>query len=102
MTPTAVPLAAFPADQVADVVDWAREQGAVAITDLTAALDRYDLPAETIDAVLQPLSAAHRARRGRARQGDRGRLVRPGEAGGRLPGSGRPGRRCGRACRAGS
>jgi RNA polymerase primary sigma factor len=57
MTPTAVPLAAFPADQVADVVDWAREQGAVAITDLTAALDRYDLPAETIDAVLQQLSA---------------------------------------------
>ncbi|HEV8222060.1 MAG TPA: RNA polymerase sigma factor RpoD [Streptosporangiaceae bacterium] len=44
------------ADRVSDLVTRAREAGAVAMTDLTAALEGSDLPAEAVDGVVQLLA----------------------------------------------
>ena len=44
------------ADQVSDLVARARERGAVATTDLTAALDGSDLPADAVDGVVRLLA----------------------------------------------
>ena len=52
MTLTVLP----PADQVADLVAQARSRGTVAMTDLAAAFDSCDLPAEAIDGVLRLLA----------------------------------------------
>jgi RNA polymerase primary sigma factor len=43
-------------DQVADLVAQARERGTVAMVDLTAAFDRYDLPADAVENVLRVLA----------------------------------------------
>jgi RNA polymerase primary sigma factor len=45
-----------PVDQVTDLVARARERGAVAMADLTAAFDRCDLPADAVDGVLRLLA----------------------------------------------
>jgi RNA polymerase primary sigma factor len=52
MSLTALP----PVDQVTDLVARARERGTVAMTDLTAAFDRCDLPAEAVEGVLRLLA----------------------------------------------
>jgi len=44
------------ADRVSDLVTRAREAGAVAMTDLTAALEGSDLPADAVDGVVQLLA----------------------------------------------
>ena len=44
------------ADRVSDLVTQAREAGAVAMTDLTAALEGSDLPADAVDGVVQLLA----------------------------------------------
>src|SRR5580765_2381448 len=44
------------ADRVSDLVTRAREDGAVAMTDLTAALEGSDLPADAVDGVVQLLA----------------------------------------------
>ncbi|MGA3152265.1 MAG: RNA polymerase sigma factor RpoD [Streptosporangiaceae bacterium] len=48
--------AAPPVDQVADVLAQAREHGTVMMTDLSAAFERCDLPAEAVDSVLKLLA----------------------------------------------
>ena len=48
--------AAPPVDQVTDLVARARERGTVAMTDLTAAFERCDLPADAVDGVLRLLA----------------------------------------------
>src|ERR1700735_2079259 len=48
--------AAPPVDQVTELVAQARERGAVAMADLTAAFERCDLPAEAADGVLRLLA----------------------------------------------
>src|SRR3984885_5810042 len=45
-----------PVDQVTDLVARARERGTVAMTDLTAAFDRADLPADAVESVLRLLA----------------------------------------------
>src|SRR5580698_5620905 len=45
-----------PVDQVTDLVARARERGTVAMTDLTAAFDRCDLPSEAVEGVLRLLA----------------------------------------------
>jgi RNA polymerase primary sigma factor len=52
MSLTALP----PVDQVTDLVARARERGTVAMTDLTAAFDRCDLPADAVESVLRLLA----------------------------------------------
>jgi RNA polymerase primary sigma factor len=48
--------AAPPVEQVADVIAHARERGTVAMTELSAAFDRSDLSADTVDNVLKLLA----------------------------------------------
>jgi RNA polymerase primary sigma factor len=48
--------AAPPVDQVSEIVAQARERGTVALTELTAAFDRCDLPADAVDGVLRLLA----------------------------------------------
>ena len=43
-------------DQVADLLAQARERGAVALTDLTAAFDKHDFPPHAVDDVLKLLA----------------------------------------------
>ena len=45
-----------PVDQVSEIVAQARERGTIALTELTAAFDRCDLPAEAVDGVLRLLA----------------------------------------------
>src|ERR1700684_2509794 len=45
-----------PVDQVTDLVARARERGTVAMTDLTAAFDRCDLPAAAVESALRLLA----------------------------------------------
>jgi RNA polymerase primary sigma factor len=44
-----------PADQVTDLVARARERGAVAMTDITAAFEGSDLPADAVDSIVRLL-----------------------------------------------
>src|SRR5713226_9458710 len=44
-----------PLDQVTDLVTQARERGAVAMTDITAAFEGSDLPADTVDSIVRLL-----------------------------------------------
>jgi RNA polymerase primary sigma factor len=48
--------AAPPVDQVADLIAQARDRGTVAMTELAAAFERCDLPADGVDAVLKLLA----------------------------------------------
>jgi RNA polymerase primary sigma factor len=52
MSLTALP----PVDQVTDLVARARERGTVAMSDLTAAFDRCELPADAVEGVLRLLA----------------------------------------------
>jgi RNA polymerase primary sigma factor len=45
-----------PVDQVTDLVARARERGTVGMADLTAAFDRFDLPADAVESVLRLLA----------------------------------------------
>src|SRR6185437_9742469 len=43
-------------DQVADLIAQARERGTIAMTNLAAAFERHDFPAQAVDEVLKTLA----------------------------------------------
>jgi RNA polymerase primary sigma factor len=56
VTVTVLTNASSTAEQLTDLVALGRERGSVAMTDVMAALDRADLPPETIDAAVRALA----------------------------------------------
>ncbi len=56
MNLTVLPSGPLPADRVTDLVAMGRERGGVTMADVTAAIDRPDLPPDAVDGVLRLLA----------------------------------------------